>query len=145
MCPLAITDLFFLTSIPSRRISLFGMQSWDLSRASHGKDRFSCERLFSRAVSGVTFTKKGANISAYCTCPAGENGQYCKHRFGILAGSFTNVISANADDIALVSSWLPGSDIEAAWVEVKRLEHEAEQIKSQLSNAKKALAKAMRD
>jgi hypothetical protein len=93
----------------------------------------------------VTFMKKGTNISAYCTCPAGVNGQYCKHRFGILVGSSTNVISANADDIALVSSWLPGSDIEAAWVEMKRLEHEAEQIKSQLSNAKKVLAKAMRD
>lgn len=93
----------------------------------------------------VTFTKKGANISAYCTCPAGENGQYCKHRFGILAGSSTNVISASADDIALVSSWLAGSDIETAWVEVKRLEQEAEQIKSQLTHAKKALAKAMLD
>ena len=93
----------------------------------------------------VTFTKKGANISAYCTCPAGENGQYCKHRFGILAGSSANVVSANSDDIALVSSWLPGSDIETAWVEVKRLEHEAEQIKSQLYQAKKALANAMRD
>lgn len=93
----------------------------------------------------VTFLKSGTNISAYCTCPAGENGQYCKHRFGILAGSLVNVISENIADIAIVSSWLPGSDIETAWVEVKRLEHEAEQIKSLLSHAKKALAKAMRD
>ena len=93
----------------------------------------------------VTFSKSGTNISAYCTCPAGENGQYCKHRLGILGGSAINVISENVRDIAIVSSWLPGSDIEAAWVEVKRLEHEAEQIKSQLTQAKKALAKAMRD
>ena len=60
-------------------------------------------------------------------------------------GSSTNVISANADAIALPSSCLPGSDIEAAWVDVKRFEHEAQQTKTQLSNAKKALAKAMRD
>jgi uncharacterized Zn finger protein len=93
----------------------------------------------------VTFTKKGDNISMYCSCPAGENGQCCKHRFAILAGSLGNVVSSNEEDIALVSSWLPGSDIETAWVEVKRLEHEAEQIKSQLSQAKKVLAKAMRD
>ena len=93
----------------------------------------------------VTFTKKGANVSAYCTCPAGENGQCCKHRFGILAGSDANLIDPNPVDVARVSSWLPGSDIETAWVEVKQLEHEAEQIKFQLSKAKKALAKAMRD
>lgn len=93
----------------------------------------------------VTFSKSGKNISAYCTCPAGENGQYCKHRFGILAGSASNVISNNVDDISKVSTWLPGSDIEEAWVEVKRLEYEADLIKTQLSRAKKNLAKAMRD
>jgi uncharacterized Zn finger protein len=93
----------------------------------------------------VTFSKSGKNISAYCTCPAGENGQYCKHRFGILAGSARNVISNNVDDISKVSAWLPGSDIEEAWVEVKRLEYEADIIKTQLSRAKKNLAKAMRD
>lgn len=93
----------------------------------------------------VTFTKNGSNVSAYCTCPAGVNGQYCKHRFGILAGSDANLINHNPADVAKVSSWLPGSDIETAWVEVKQLEHEAEQIKVQLSKAKKALAKAMRD
>jgi uncharacterized Zn finger protein len=31
----------------------------------------------------VTFRKKGNNLSAYCTCPAGENGQYCKHRIEV--------------------------------------------------------------
>jgi hypothetical protein len=93
----------------------------------------------------VTFTKKGPNVSASCTCPAGENGQYCKHRFGILAGSDANLIDPNPEDVARIGSWLPGSDIETAWVEVKHLENEAEQIKVQLSKAKKALAKAMRD
>jgi uncharacterized Zn finger protein len=93
----------------------------------------------------VTFTKSGSNVSAYCTCPAGENGQYCKHRLGIFAGSDANLIDPNPGDVARVGSWLPGSDIENAWVQVKQLEHEAEQIKAQLSKAKKALAKAMRD
>lgn len=92
----------------------------------------------------VTFQRKGSNISAYCTCPAGVNGQPCKHRLAILAGSTANVVSKNPSDVEIVGSWLPGSDIEAAWVEVKRLEHEAEQIKAKLSLAKKALAKALR-
>lgn len=93
----------------------------------------------------VTFSRKDNNITARCTCPAGENGQYCKHRFGILAGSDSNVVSDNLGEVAIIAAWLPGSDIEDAWVEVKRLEHEAEQIKAQLSRAKKGLAKAMRD
>jgi uncharacterized Zn finger protein len=93
----------------------------------------------------VTFTKNDKNISAYCTCSAGVSGQYCKHRFGILAGSATDVISDNIDDISKVAAWLPGSDIEEAWVEVKRLEYDADRIKTQLTRAKKNLAKAMRD
>lgn len=93
----------------------------------------------------VTFSKSGKNFSAYCTCPAGKNGQYCKHRFGILTGSSINVISTNANDVSRVSAWLPGSNVEEAWVEVKRLEYEADLIKAQLSCAKKNLAMAMRD
>ena len=35
----------------------------------------------------VKFLKRSEkNLSAYCTCPAGDNGQYCKHRFSILEG-----------------------------------------------------------
>jgi len=34
----------------------------------------------------VLFRRNGANLSAYCTCPAGENGMYCKHRIRILQG-----------------------------------------------------------
>ena len=92
----------------------------------------------------VTFSKVGRNISAYCNCRAGQNGQHCKHRLGILAGSAINVIGENYNEIAKVASWLPGSDIEEAWVEVKRLEHEVDLIKSQLARAKKNLANAMR-
>jgi uncharacterized Zn finger protein len=43
----------------------------------------------------VTFRRKGNNLSAYCTCPAGENGQYCKHRFRILAGCDDGIVSEN--------------------------------------------------
>lgn len=93
----------------------------------------------------VTFSRNGKNITAFCTCPAGENGQHCKHRLEILAGSATNVVSENVEQVAEVASWLPGSDIEDAWVEVKRLEYEAGEIKAQLSQAKKELAKAMRN
>lgn len=39
----------------------------------------------------VTFKKNGSNLSAYCTCPAGENCQFCKHRFRMaLSGNNAN-------------------------------------------------------
>lgn len=85
------------------------------------------------------------NLSAYCTCPAGENGQYCKHRFSILSGIDKGIVSSNTDEVKIVQSWLLGTDIEAAMITVKNLEVEADKIKKELSLAKKSLAKAMRD
>ena len=91
----------------------------------------------------VTFMKEGTNLSAYCTCPAGENGQYCKHRFSILEGSTKGIVSENAADAATVISWLAGTDVQAAMIEVKRLEAEAAELTKRLSRAKKSLARAM--
>jgi uncharacterized Zn finger protein len=94
----------------------------------------------------VHFIKRtDTNLSAYCNCPAGLNGQYCKHRFNILNGSTKGIVSDNLDDVEIVKSWLPGSDIEAAMNEVTRLEAELAKMKKVLSLAKKNVAHAMRD
>ena len=94
----------------------------------------------------VIFIRRSpTNLSAFCTCPAGENGQYCKHRFSILAGSETGVVSHNLSDVKVVQSWLAGTDVEHALQGVHELETEAEKLKKQLSIAKQQLAKAMRD
>ena len=50
----------------------------------------------------VTFQYHGTNLSAYCTCPAGVNGQYCKHRFAIMAGEAIGIVSGNESDVATV-------------------------------------------
>lgn len=92
----------------------------------------------------VTFTKDGDNLNAFCTCPAGENGQYCKHRFSILAGSKKSILSDNANDVSVVQSWLPGSDLELAFSELAEAEHVYDHAKRRLSLAKKNVAKAMR-
>lgn len=92
------------------------------------------------------FVKRSdTNISAYCTCKAGQNGMYCKHRFGILEGKTKGIISDNLNDVEVVQSWLPGSDIETAMIEVKKLETEAAKIKKLLTAAKKQVAKTMRE
>lgn len=92
----------------------------------------------------VTFTKDGDNLNAFCTCPAGENGQYCKHRFSILSGSENSVVSENKEQVATVQSWLPGSDLEVALMDLAEAEHEYDHAKKHLSKAKKNVAKAMR-
>lgn len=95
---------------------------------------------------GVVFVKRSdTNLSAYCSCPAGKNGQYCKHRFNILDGATKGIVSDNLDDVKVVQSWLQGTDIEVALIKMRELEAEAVKIKKALSAAKKEVAKAMRD
>ncbi|MGA2151244.1 MAG: SWIM zinc finger family protein [Geobacteraceae bacterium] len=93
----------------------------------------------------VTFQKNGNNLSAYCTCPAGNNGQYCKHRFNIISGITDGIVSNNEQDVKIVESWLPGTDVEDALNEVMDAEEQFEKAKHKLSSAKKRLAGAFRD
>ena len=93
----------------------------------------------------VTFRKKGNNLSAYCTCPAGENGQYCKHRFRILDGFDDGIVSNNNNEVAIVKTWLAGTDVEAVLLEVAEKEKALEKAKKDLSIIKKKLARTMND
>jgi uncharacterized Zn finger protein len=92
----------------------------------------------------VSFRRRDAkNISAYCTCPAGESGMSCKHRVRILRGLVEGIVSANATDVTTIAGWLAGSDVETALQTIEELEREAERIKKALSAAKKALAQCL--
>ena len=93
----------------------------------------------------VVFRRDASNLSAFCTCPAGTNGMYCKHRFAILKGLAKGIVSGNESQVAEVAGWLPGTDVEAALAQVEALEDQANQIQKALSEAKKDLAKAMRN
>jgi hypothetical protein len=93
----------------------------------------------------VTFRKKGNNLSAYCTCPAGDHGQYCKHRINILCGSSQGIVSGNEANVQVVMSWLPGTDVETALLAILDAERQCEKANKELSAAKKRLARAFRD
>lgn len=92
----------------------------------------------------VSFRKAGNNLSASCTCPAGEKGQYCKHRSRILEGSTEAIVSGNNEQVPTVVAWLPGTDIAAAMAAVAAAEREFERVKKVVTSAKKDLAAAMR-
>jgi uncharacterized Zn finger protein len=91
----------------------------------------------------VTFIKGQKNFNAYCTCPAGENGQNCKHRFAILAGDVNAVISKNKDQVASVRLWLSGTDLENALVELAEAEHGYSAAKERLTIAKRKTTQVM--
>jgi len=93
----------------------------------------------------VTFINRGnGNLSAHCTCPAGENGQYCKHRIAILNGDTAAIVSGNEHEVSMLASWFVGSDIESALKELATAERELERAKKEVSRLKKRLAEAMR-
>ena len=93
----------------------------------------------------VTFTKQGENLTALCTCKAGENRLPCKHIFRILDGDPKNVVSDNVEKVAEMPSWLERTDVESVMQEVKEAEAIVEDAKKELKKRKKNLARVFHD
>jgi len=92
----------------------------------------------------VTFTKENGKLNAFCTCPAGKNGQCCKHRRNILSGNTKLIESNNHEQVTIIQSWLLGSDLEKALIELEESESKFDYAKKRLSAARKNAAKVMR-
>jgi len=91
----------------------------------------------------VTFIKDGDSLTALCSCPAGQYGNFCKHRISILDGKNDAIVSDNADQVSTVLEWLQGTDVAAALSEFRELEGASDTSKSELVAAKRKLARAM--
>ncbi|MHC4687670.1 MAG: SWIM zinc finger family protein [Planctomycetota bacterium] len=91
----------------------------------------------------TVFKREGNNLTAHCSCRAGEVGQYCKHRLRILFGKTEGIVSGNEKDVALVQSWLKGTDVEMALNEFVEAERRFEDAKRNFDNSKKKLARAL--
>jgi hypothetical protein len=91
----------------------------------------------------LTFIKDGDSLTALCTCPAGQYGNFCKHRIAILDGDGGAIVSENADRVSTVVNWLQGTDVAAALTEFRNVERSADTPKSALVMAKRKLARAM--
>ena len=63
-----------------------------------------------------------------------------RHRTRILPGSIEGIVSKNTGDVATVTGWLVGLDVETALQKVNKLQKEAETINKTLSTATKDLA-----
>jgi uncharacterized Zn finger protein len=91
----------------------------------------------------ATFEKEGETLHAFCTCQAGENGLYCKHRFGLMDGSAARLLSGNAGDVERLKGLMRGTELEAAYNRVKAATKAHDDAKKALDKAKKDLARAM--
>jgi hypothetical protein len=63
----------------------------------------------------------------------------------ILRGITSGIVSGNEAKVQVVTSWLPGTDVEVALTAVIGAEKQYERAKLELSSAKKRLAKAFKD
>jgi len=93
----------------------------------------------------VTFSRKGNNLTARCSCRAGQVGQYCKHRFSIMQGIADNVVSNNSEMVERIPQMVAGTDVHAAVSALADAETAVELAKKELSRRKKALARTMMD
>jgi len=91
----------------------------------------------------LTFIKDGASLTALCTCPAGNFGNFCKHRVAILDGDAAAIVDNGAEKVAVVTEWLVGTDVETALKELREIDSGSEVSKDALAAAKRKLARAM--
>ena len=72
-----------------------------------------------------------------------EQGFDWNDRFNIFSGSTDGVVSPNSDNVPIVASWLPGTDVEKAMKAIIALEKELSRLKKEISAAKRALAQTL--
>ena len=78
---------------------------------------------------------------ASCTCQAGMNRQFCKHRTALLDGEISSLRSANATHVAELKALLEGTDLAIAYAQVLTATKAHEETKRSLDAAKKQLAR----
>ncbi|TVO53154.1 hypothetical protein [Denitromonas halophila] len=93
----------------------------------------------------VTIRRIGKNLSAYCTCNSGLRGGVCYHRTSIFEGKADRIVSDNAEQVADVVRWLPGTDVAAALRAHEEAKSRLELARKAEGEAKQALISAMRD
>lgn len=92
----------------------------------------------------VVFEKHGDALLAYCTCPAGEFGTYCKHRFQILNGSKKGIVSSNESQVQEVVGWFKGSRLEEVMLVIEEKERVIALLKKEVQELKQEVSELMK-
>ncbi len=99
----------------------------------------------SEGIYTVTFSREGTNLTAICSCPAGEYGMHCKHRIALMQGDTSAIISKNKGDIKKVLDMVKGSDIEEILADVIKIGKQLEELQERFTKKKKELARKLND
>ena len=89
----------------------------------------------------VVFEISEGVARASCTCQAGINGQFCKHRTAMLDGDISSLRSTNASSVTELKAMLQGTDLAVAYADLLTATRAHEQAKRALDAAKKRLAR----
>jgi uncharacterized Zn finger protein len=92
----------------------------------------------------VRFYLEENEISAFCSCPAGDNRKLCKHVKRIIAGDDSIIFDSNQKNIFLkIGLHLERTSVPNLLSELKESEILLENAKNNAKKAKKALEKAI--
>ena len=91
----------------------------------------------------ITISLDGTNLTCLCDCPAGMSGTHCKHWMSVFRGEKQDYIGLDAAQIDEIQSWMSGSELEQAWIEVLRVLEEEKALKKEIAAKKKVAYKAL--
>ena len=91
----------------------------------------------------LSFEFNKGSLTAYCSCPAGINGMYCKHRSQIFLGNSDGIVSANSSEVSMVGDWLKHSSLNGFFSDLIEAERTLEIAKNELALKKKQFSKAL--
>ncbi|MDT8302621.1 MAG: SWIM zinc finger family protein [Sedimentisphaerales bacterium] len=92
----------------------------------------------------VRFYLEQNEISAFCSCPAGDNRKLCKHVKRIIAGDDSIIFDINQKNVLLkIGSHLERTSIPILLSELSESEIVLENAQKNLKKAKKALEKVV--
>ena len=83
-------------------------------------------------------------LSFRCSCAAGEKGQLCKHRQGIINGPFPSS-QINEAEITAFNEWLATSRISAMQINIAQAEEDLKQAKKRVTMLKHELGRRMEE
>ncbi|MDO9501992.1 SWIM zinc finger family protein [Falsiroseomonas sp.] len=89
----------------------------------------------------VVFDISEGIARATCSCQAGANGQFCKHRMAMLDGDISSLRSANASSVAKLASLLEGTNLASAYADLVTAAKAHEETKRALDAAKRRLTR----
>jgi SWIM zinc finger len=91
----------------------------------------------------ISFVKGDSGIKVHCTCKAGTNGQFCRHRLALLAGDRSALVDAGATaalDEAL--AWPEFVSIMGEIVKLQEVQEQIETLEITKSSLKRVVARA---